>query len=129
MPVERFKKVKDAVADKVGGAKDAVVDKVGEAKDVVVDKVGDAKGAVTSLWTPDEDPYAELAPDDAAAARLADARAARQAELDAKPLRGPAGAYLHGTVDGNLESAAAAAVAAPDLPEGASWRERFAASR
>ncbi len=48
MPVERFKKVKDAVADKVGDAKDAVVDKVGDAKGAVTDKVGGAKDAVAA---------------------------------------------------------------------------------
>jgi hypothetical protein len=118
MPVERFKKVRDAVVDKVGDAKDAVSDKVGGAKDAVASKLAGP-----------EDPYAELDPEAAAAARLADARAARQAELDAKALRGPAGAYLHGTVDGAIGMTTAPAVPPPTLEEGASLRQRFAASR
>lgn len=129
MPVERFKKVKDVVADKVGDAKDAVVDKVGDAKGAVTEKVGGAKDAVASRLAGPEDPYADLDSEAAAAARLADARAARQAELDAKPLRGPAGAYLHGTVDAPVGTPDPAAVPGVVLPEGAGLRQRIAAGQ
>lgn len=128
MPVERFKKVKDAVADKVGDAKDAVVDKVGDARNSVSEKVGGAKDAVASTFAGPEDPDADLDPEAAAAARLADARAARQAELDAKPLRGPAGAYLHGTVDGPVGTPDPEAVPQFTLEEGAGLRKRIAAT-
>lgn len=121
MPVERLKKIKDVVADRVGDAKDVVADKVGDAVDAVNDRrrgdrdgsdppASDGPAAPTPAGTPPVDPAAPVSaaprtgPAEAAVADVVDPR---QDFLDRQVLRGPAGAYLYadalGLVDPSVQ--------------------------
>ena len=110
MPVERFKKIKDVVADKVGDAKDAVADKVGDAVEAVNDRRrgGDEGGPDASDRAPESVSAPEPAAGEAPAVGAPPVPGAEpetpgvgavdpgRAFLDAQVLRGPAGRYLYG---------------------------------
>ena len=104
MAVERFKKLKDAVTDKVGDAKDAV-NGIGRggAGDASVPPPPTPEVAAQTPLSAAVDPVEWGRRDAERAAATVQTQsdalvARRQTELDARPLQGPAGAFLYGTV-------------------------------